>query len=92
MCIFNGKYVLQCVDFDDEFAKFPGGYPRIPKWEGRPSPDPSSAALCAALGAFGPGPLLRPIDPPTSTPGYALVQVPACESLILEIVIRRLGN
>jgi len=54
MCIFNAKYVLQCVDFNDEFAKFPGGYPPTPNWGRRPSPDPFPMALCAALGAFGP--------------------------------------
>jgi len=39
------------------------GIPRTPSWGGRPSPDPSPAALCDA-------PLSN--RPPTSNPGYAL--------------------
>jgi len=59
MCIFNGKYVLQCVDFDDEFQNFPD--PQMA--------DPSPAAIRTTLGPCGPSFVQ---SSPTSNPGYAL--------------------
>jgi hypothetical protein len=52
---------------------FPGVIPPNPQsWGGRPSPDPSHAALRPALRAFGPSLVPPPKPPPpTSIPGYA---------------------
>jgi len=66
MCIFNRKCVglLQCVDFDDEFEKYPGGIPSNLQL-GR-------ATLPGLLPRSGPS--VPPLSnrPPTSNPGYAL--------------------
>jgi len=54
MCIFNRKYVLQCVDFDDEFANFTrGNTPKPPTGEGDPSHTPPPRRFAPHSGAFG---------------------------------------
>jgi len=76
MCIFDRKYVLQCVDFDDEFEKYPGGNTsESPTGEGD-SPRPLTRG---ALGAFGPSLVQLPL---TSNPGYAFDERSAGSILI----------